>query len=267
MPDLDGIQLLKSVREHDLDVPVILVTGAPDIATAQSAITHGVFRYLAKPVDVQVLKDVLKQAVDLHRLVRIKREAFALLGRDGRHFGDPAALQARFATAMETLWIAYQPIVRAKDRSLFGYEALLRTGSPGLPHPGAVIDAAEKLGKLPDLGRRIRASATEPFRAAPSERVSSSISTPTICPTKSSSRRSRPSAVSPTASSSRSPSARPSARCQDARERVARLRELGFRIAIDDLGAGYAGLTSFASLEPEVVKLDMTLVRDVHKPE
>jgi EAL domain-containing protein (putative c-di-GMP-specific phosphodiesterase class I) len=48
------------------------------------------------------------------------------------------------------------------------------------------------------------------------------------------------------------------------RSRVARLRELGFRIAIDDLGAGYAGLNSFAQLEPDVVKLDMTLVRDIH---
>ena len=40
---------------------------------------------------------------------------------------------------------------------------------------------------------------------------------------------------------------------------------MGFRIAVDDLGAGYAGLTSFALLEPEIVKLDMTLVRDIHE--
>jgi EAL domain-containing protein (putative c-di-GMP-specific phosphodiesterase class I) len=40
---------------------------------------------------------------------------------------------------------------------------------------------------------------------------------------------------------------------------------MGFRIAVDDLGAGYAGLTSFALLEPEIVKLDMTLIRDVHQ--
>jgi EAL domain-containing protein (putative c-di-GMP-specific phosphodiesterase class I) len=52
---------------------------------------------------------------------------------------------------------------------------------------------------------------------------------------------------------------------KDARNRVASLREMGFRIAVDDLGAGYAGLTSFALLEPEIVKLDMSLVRDVHK--
>jgi EAL domain-containing protein (putative c-di-GMP-specific phosphodiesterase class I) len=38
---------------------------------------------------------------------------------------------------------------------------------------------------------------------------------------------------------------------------------MGYRIAVDDLGAGYAGLTSFAQLEPEVVKFDMSLVRGV----
>jgi EAL domain-containing protein (putative c-di-GMP-specific phosphodiesterase class I) len=46
--------------------------------------------------------------------------------------------------------------------------------------------------------------------------------------------------------------------------RIARLRKLGFRVALDDLGAGYAGLGSFAQLEPDIVKFDMSLVRDVH---
>jgi EAL domain-containing protein (putative c-di-GMP-specific phosphodiesterase class I) len=44
---------------------------------------------------------------------------------------------------------------------------------------------------------------------------------------------------------------------------VAKLKALGFQIAIDDLGAGYAGLTSFTQLEPELAKLDMSLVRGV----
>src|SRR5207245_7558839 len=50
---------------------------------------------------------------------------------------------------------------------------------------------------------------------------------------------------------------------RDVRDRVKQLRSLGFRIAIDDLGAGYAGLTSFAHLEPEVVKVDMSLIRGI----
>lgn len=47
------------------------------------------------------------------------------------------------------------------------------------------------------------------------------------------------------------------------RTSVTGLRDRGFRIVVDDLGAGCAGLSSFALLEPEFVKLDMTLIRDV----
>src|SRR5439155_7477737 len=36
-------------------------------------------------------------------------------------------------------------------------------------------------------------------------------------------------------------------------------------IAVDDLGAGYAALGALASLEPEIVKLDMSLVRDIDR--
>src|SRR6185503_3099991 len=50
---------------------------------------------------------------------------------------------------------------------------------------------------------------------------------------------------------------------RDIRERLVELRRLGYRIALDDLGAGYAGLSSFALLEPEFVKLDMTLTRNL----
>ena len=51
----------------------------------------------------------------------------------------------------------------------------------------------------------------------------------------------------------------PLEKIRDVTARVAQLRALGYRIAVDDLGAGYAGLTSFAHLEPEVVKVDMSL--------
>ena len=46
-------------------------------------------------------------------------------------------------------------------------------------------------------------------------------------------------------------------------QRMAKLRQLGFAIAVDDLGSGYAGLTSFASLDPGMAKLDMSLIRGI----
>lgn len=42
-------------------------------------------------------------------------------------------------------------------------------------------------------------------------------------------------------------------------------RSQGFQIAIDDAGTGYSGLSSIATLQPEYIKIDMSLVRNVHK--
>jgi EAL domain-containing protein (putative c-di-GMP-specific phosphodiesterase class I) len=51
----------------------------------------------------------------------------------------------------------------------------------------------------------------------------------------------------------------------DVRERVKRLRSLGFRLAVDDLGAGYSGLASLATLEPDFVKLDRGLIHGIDR--
>lgn len=42
---------------------------------------------------------------------------------------------------------------------------------------------------------------------------------------------------------------------------VDRLRDQGFRIAIDDAGAGYAGLQTMVEIEPDFIKFDMSLTR------
>ena len=47
------------------------------------------------------------------------------------------------------------------------------------------------------------------------------------------------------------------------REMVRQLRAHGFRVAIDDAGAGYAGLQTMVEIEPDFIKLDMSLIRGV----
>jgi EAL domain-containing protein (putative c-di-GMP-specific phosphodiesterase class I) len=43
------------------------------------------------------------------------------------------------------------------------------------------------------------------------------------------------------------------------------LRSLGVRIAVDDAGAGYASFRHILLLKPDIIKLDMSLVRDIHQ--
>jgi EAL domain-containing protein (putative c-di-GMP-specific phosphodiesterase class I) len=40
-------------------------------------------------------------------------------------------------------------------------------------------------------------------------------------------------------------------------------RERGFRVAVDDAGSGYAGLGSIANLEPDYIKLDISLIANI----
>ena len=264
MPGMDGIQLLREVREHDLHVPVVLVTGEPAVSTAVQALEYGAFHYLTKPVDTEALGRAVAKAVSMHRMARVKQQAAELLGHAGALGADRAGLEASFDRAMQTLWMAYHPIVDFRRRAVYGYEALLRSNEPSLPHPGAVLDAATRLGRLDALGRSIRDLAAAPMIDGGTEMLFVNLHVTDL--------------VDPWLSAPDSPLSKIAHRVvlevterssldevKDVRARVAALREMGFRIAVDDLGAGYAGLTSFTLLEPEIVKLDMSLVRDVHK--
>ena len=44
MPELNGLELLRSVREHDLDVPFVLMTGGPAVESAVRAVEYGALR-------------------------------------------------------------------------------------------------------------------------------------------------------------------------------------------------------------------------------
>ncbi|MBC7790966.1 MAG: EAL domain-containing protein [Anaerolineae bacterium] len=47
------------------------------------------------------------------------------------------------------------------------------------------------------------------------------------------------------------------------REKLQKFRERGFRFAVDDAGSGYAGLGSIANLEPDFIKLDISLINSI----
>lgn len=264
MPDMNGIQLLHAVREHDLDVPVILMTGMPTVETSVRAIEYGALRYLVKPFEAKVLCEVVAQAVRLHQVARLKRQALDLLGDRTKQVGDLAGLNASFDRALGSLWMAYQPIVSVATRKVEAFEALLRSEEASLPNPGAILEAAERLDRLPDLGRAIRSKIAGSVESAPAELVFVNLHPLDLLDEE------LYSASAPLSTVARRVVLEITERAalddvHDATSRIAALRDLGFRIALDDLGAGYAGLTSFAQLEPDVVKFDMSLVSRVHE--
>jgi EAL domain-containing protein (putative c-di-GMP-specific phosphodiesterase class I)/CheY-like chemotaxis protein len=263
MPQMSGLSLLEHVRRHDLDVPVVLITGNPSIDGAAAAVEHGAIRYLLKPVANDLLANAVGHAARFHETAKLKRQALALAGGMDRLVGDRAELLASFDRAIDSLWIAYQPIVSWSTRSVYAYEALMRSRESALPHPGAVLDAAERLGRLDELGRTIRSRALEPLALMnPDTLLFVNLHPRDLFDDQLVATGSALAAVAPRIVLEITERASLH-EMSDVRTRVTELRKLGFRIAIDDLGAGYAGLSSFALLEPEVVKLDISLVRDL----
>ena len=69
MPEMDGIRLLSWLREHDPEVPVIMVTAIHDISTALEAIRRGAYDYILKPFEKDQLFLGVGRALQHRRLV------------------------------------------------------------------------------------------------------------------------------------------------------------------------------------------------------
>jgi EAL domain-containing protein (putative c-di-GMP-specific phosphodiesterase class I) len=262
MPGMSGLDLLGAARELDPDLPFVLITGAPSVESATKAIERGVFRYLPKPIDGAEIALAVSQASQFRRLALLKREALELRGAQSTP--RPAWLGDSFRQALAQLWMVFQPIVSVSGRSVYGYEALMRSAHADFRSPAQLLNAAERANALGDLGRAVRERA-----AASAPTLDGALLFVNLHPLE----LNDPALFAPDA-----PLVKMADRVvleiteraslggiEHLQERVAELRKLGFRLAVDDLGAGYAGLTSFALLEPEIVKLDMSLTRGVDR--
>jgi EAL domain-containing protein (putative c-di-GMP-specific phosphodiesterase class I) len=265
MPDLDGLSTLRAIHERDEDMPVLLMTSGPTLESAIRAVEYRAVRYLTKPLGSEELLDAVEIAMTHRRQADAKRQAEALAAERARAQVEQQELHAALDRTLEGLWVAMQPIVRWSSRQVYGYEALLRSLEPALPHPGAVLAAAERLSRLHALGRVVRRRVAEALVALPREtQVFVNLHPHDL---------GDPDLVDPLAPLSLE-AARVTLELTErcaihdvtaAHAQIAALRALGYRIAIDDLGEGYAALNSISAFEPEVAKVDMSLVRDLHR--
>lgn len=261
MPGLDGIGVLRAIRDRDSDLPVVLMTGDATLTTALKAIEYGAAHYLPKPVDADTLAEVVWRAVDQRgSMRRLRISALASGGPDARD----EALDQAFDEALSASWMAFQPIVQASDRRVFAYEALVRSQS-ALRGPAELFDAADRLQRAHELGRTIRRKVAEAASAARSDALlfvnvhASELNDNELL-----------SGDAPLAKIAERVVLELTERSAIHRvagleTRLARLRALGFRIALDDLGQGYAGLAGLLQLRPDFVKLDMSLVRNIDR--
>lgn len=259
MPGQSGLELLRDLQGQDPDMPVVLMTAAPVLETAVQAMEYGAVRYLSKPVDSTKLIEALETALRNGAATRRNhaQERAATAGRAG--------LEAQFEMALTSINMAWQPIVSWPDRTVVAFEALLRSRTPEMSRPDQILAAAETLDRVHELGRAIRQAVARDIPSLPnSARAFVNLHPRDLAD---------PELFLPT-----DPLAPFASRVvleiterasldelENFPQCLATLRTMGYQLAIDDLGAGYSGLKSLAEIKPEVVKLDMSLVRGVDR--
>ena len=252
MPVMGGTALLCEVRRaHPQIVRMVLSGSADPIAISQAVNQAGVFRYLLKPCTPGDLTLAIDQAL----------EASARQ----HSVPSPRHLDLRLDEAIPQMRMEMQPIYTSRNGGLFAHEALLRL--PGRLRASAIdlLEIAEHEGRLWEVERAIRACVAARIPASPSGAcVFVNLHPRSLLD---------PQLYSP--SDELAPHAEKIVFEITERDsllaiaelgpRIDALRQLGYRVAIDDMGSGYSGLNALASILPDFVKFDCELIQSMHK--
>ncbi len=78
LPDLDGIEVLKRVKEFDTEILVIMMTAYSDVQTAVSAMKSGAYHYINKPFELEELTLLIEKGLETKSLInevrRLRRQ-------------------------------------------------------------------------------------------------------------------------------------------------------------------------------------------------
>lgn len=74
LPGMDGIEVLRKIREKDRDLAVVVLTGYPSVESAVASLKGGVSDYVEKPIDAAKLLGAVQAVIDEKGLMRNPEE-------------------------------------------------------------------------------------------------------------------------------------------------------------------------------------------------
>ena len=274
MPHLDGFAVMESLRNMvplDGYLPILVLTADVNVEVKERALVAGAKDFLTKPFDrTEVLLRVanLLETRALYR--RLERHNASLQARLDDHLEAARRSAADHerrhehidqALAPGGLAMVFQPVADLATGEMVGVEALARFNVEPHRPPDEWFDEAERVGRGPELELAAIAAALDRFAELPAHAFLAVNASPIT-------------AAMPELEAliARHPTDRvvleltEHTKVDDYDGLLAaldRLRERGTRIAVDDTGAGYAGLQHLLRIRPHVLKLDTALTHGI----
>jgi EAL domain-containing protein (putative c-di-GMP-specific phosphodiesterase class I)/AmiR/NasT family two-component response regulator len=273
MPELDGFKVMDQLRRELSDdhfLPILVLTADVTIETRDRALEAGAIDFLSKPFDrneIALRVANLVEVGSLHRRIatdngRLRVELEAQRAEERRIASEIRARTERIEHLLdsEDLAIAFQPVVDLRAGTIVGTEALARFPSGDRP-PNLWFDDAHAVGMGAELEVLAIETALRQLDSLPLDTFVAINLSPSVVDSgllhqvleRIDGRRV---VIELTEHS----------RIEDYESLIDQLdsfRLQGIRVAVDDAGAGYAGLRHILRLRPDLLKMDIELIRGI----
>jgi EAL domain-containing protein (putative c-di-GMP-specific phosphodiesterase class I)/CheY-like chemotaxis protein len=270
MPGGGGPAAVQGIARVSPATKVIALSAQSDRGTVIEMLQAGVVGYLLKGGSVEEIAESIKRAaagegtLSVELTTNVIEELVGLLDEQKRVETRRDLLRRRMTEVLvdeSSFSMVFQPIVSLDDDAVVGAEALARFAHRPLRGPQLWFAEAEGVG----LREKLELAAARKAIAALPELPPDIYLAVNVSPSTVSSSRFR-ALVSPAEGVRLVIEITEYAAVEDYGHlgaRIAELRELGVRVAIDDTGAGFASLTHLLRLDPDVIKLDRSFVEAI----
>ncbi len=111
MPEMNGIELLQSLYQHQIDVDKLVFTAFAEVETAKQALKLGAFDYLAKPVDANNLERTVRKCLEMRRIRQEKERLSELVAmyQFSQAIAHSLDIETQVARIVEFLWQRFAP--------------------------------------------------------------------------------------------------------------------------------------------------------------
>jgi EAL domain-containing protein (putative c-di-GMP-specific phosphodiesterase class I)/DNA-binding NarL/FixJ family response regulator len=268
-----GVAAVEGISRRSPATKVIALSGQGDRATVLQMLEAGVVGYLLKGGSIDEIVEAIKRApegqgsLSTELTGEIIEELTDQLSVGTKTRKKQETVKRRIRKALESvdaLAIVFQPIVGLRDRSVVGAEALARfAGPPRRRAPNLWFDEAGTVGLRQALELVAADRAIEALPQLPPQVYLTINASPRTLTSAGFLRLiSHADGSRLVAEITEHAPIHDYARLGDA---LTKLRALGMRLAIDDAGAGYSSLRHILELQPDLIKLDMSLIHGIHR--
>lgn len=273
MPHLDGVAVLEALRTAsppDSFCPVLVLTADASLEAKQRALAAGAKDFVTKPFEQTEVLLRVKNLLETRALhLRLQRHNAALqeqvdhsAERERRQAQKDDERRQRVQRVLDEhhIAMAFQPIVNLETSRVAGLEALARFSAPPQRGPHEWFAEADASGLGSDLELLAVRSAVTRIDQLPGDTyLSVNVSPHTALDP-------RLAATIRFAADRLVLELTEHARVDQyakLRDALAEPRRAGLRIAVDDAGSGYASLQHILRLRPDIIKLDIELIRGI----